>query len=209
MWYCIKRLLKSNWIMLYFFTLSLVIVTSWKKLIKFARHDLPLANSGWLSKQPVLAKCAPILSLSSKCRLLHKYRDYKAVLKWWREGWTLLWDCKAGSGWGWGAYWGRRGNLVTPQVWTKECKRWLKKAGGCFSSAAAWYCMERAEQGRKQEVWCSRAGLCHRALEGGGRARRLLQCCCTKTEPLSRDVGDQGGSWAAAAQGWVAEQCRL
>lgn len=127
MWYCIKKLLKSDWIMLYFFTLSLVIVTSSKKLIKFVRHDLPLANPGWLSKQPVLAKCAPKLSLSNECRLLHKYRDYKTVLNWWREGWTLLWDCKAESGEGWGACCGRREILVMLQVWIKKCKRWSKK----------------------------------------------------------------------------------
>lgn len=69
--------------MLYFLAQSLVIVTSSKKLIKFVRHDLPLVNPGQLSQQPVLAKGA-LVSLSRE--LLHKYRDFKAEFKGWREG---------------------------------------------------------------------------------------------------------------------------
>lgn len=71
--------------MLYFLAQSLVIVTSSKKLIKFVRHDLPLVNPGQLSKQSVLAKCA-LMSLSRERGLLHKYRDFNAVFKGWREG---------------------------------------------------------------------------------------------------------------------------
>lgn len=43
--------------------------------------------------------------------------------------------------------------------------------------------LNEENRGGKCEIWCSRVGLCHRALEGGGGARGFLQCRSEKLKP--------------------------
>lgn len=195
--------------MLYFSTLSLVIVTTSKKLIKFVRHDLLLVNAGWLLNNlylPAVLQYCPWAVAADFCT---SRENVKLLKKWgWREG-RIFWEWKAGSDWSWGVHRGARGILAIPQVGTEECKShkslWMLQQ----HCSLALNGKSRAGKEAAGRVWCSRAGLCHRALEGGGGAQGFLQCCSAKPEPTSRDLRDQGRQRAAAVQGWVAEQCRL